>query len=71
MLIISNISIKDFNAIGDGLKTKNIIIENNKVNEFDNLINNIYPCGLSAKHLNDLLRYGAKDIFEILDIKTE
>lgn len=71
MLIISNISIKDFNAIGDSLKTKRIIIENNKVNEFDNMIDRIYPCGISANHLNDLLCYGAKDIFEILGIKNE
>ena len=71
MLIITNISIKDFNTKGEAIKTKRIIMENNKVNEFDNMIDKIYPCGISANHLNDLLCYATKDIFEILGIKNK
>ena len=60
-----------FDAWSGAKDTKATIIENNKSNEFDYLIEELYPDGLSETALNDLLWFDDAFIFEALGIKEE
>jgi hypothetical protein len=54
-IIIEDLSISDFEAWSGAKDTKQTIIDNDKENEFDNLIEQLYPDGLTDTELNDLL----------------
>ena len=66
-----NESISNFNAWSGAIDTKKRIIEENKEDEFDNLIEELYPDGLSETNLNDLLWFESDWIFESLGITEE
>ena len=66
-----NQTLVDFNAWSGAVSTKDTILENNKGNEFDNLIEELYPDGLTETALNDLLWFESDWIFENLGIETE
>lgn len=66
-----NASISNFQSWSGATETKNRIIEENKENEFDNLIEELYPDGLSETSLNDLLWFESEWIFESLGIQEE
>jgi hypothetical protein len=71
MKINSEISLSDFNTWSGATDTKETIIKNNKVDEFDSLIDELYPDGLTDTQLNDLLWFESDFIFENLYIKEE
>ena len=71
MKITTELSIRDFNAWSGATNTKNIIINNDKAEEFDQLIEEIYPEGISDTYLNDLLWFDADWILETLGISEE
>ena len=60
-----------FNAWSGAKDTKATIIENNKSEDFDYLIEELYPDGLSETALNDLLWFDDAFIFESLGIREE
>ncbi|MEI6062398.1 MAG: hypothetical protein WCR72_16985 [Bacteroidota bacterium] len=66
-----NESISNFNAWSGAIDTKQRIIEENKEDEFDSLIEEIYPDGLSEGDLNDLLWFESDWIYESLGISDE
>ena len=66
-----NVSLVDFNAWSGAKDTKQTIIDNDKVDEFDNLIEELYPDGLSETQLNDILWFESDWIFEMLGITEE
>lgn len=66
-----NETLADFNAWSGAVSTKETILENNKENEFDSLIEELYPDGLSETELNDLLWFESDWIFENLGIEIE
>lgn len=66
-----NTSLAGFETWSGATDTKNTIIEHGKIDEFDNLIEELYPDGLSETTLNDLLRFDSDFIFESLGIKDE
>ena len=68
MKIISETTLLNFEAWGGAINTKNIIIEANKDDLFDQTIEDIYPDGLSETQLNDILWFDADWIYEILGI---
>ena len=68
MKITTELSIKDFNSWSGATNTKNIIINNDKAEEFDQLIEELYPEGISDTCLNDLLWFDSEWIFETLGI---
>jgi hypothetical protein len=70
-VINENLSITDFEAWGGAVDTKNTIIENNKENDFDNLIEELYPDGLTDTQLNDLLWHESDWVLEQLGIDIE
>ena len=68
MKIYSEMNLEDFNAWSGAEVTKSTIIENNKENEFNGLIEELYPEGLSETQLNDILWFEDEWIFETLGI---
>lgn len=70
-VIIENLNISDFEAWSGAISTKQTIIDNNKENDFDNLIEELYPDGLTDTHLNDLLWHDSDWVLEQLGIEVE
>lgn len=66
-----NQTLADFEAWSGAVSTKDTILENNKGNEFDNLIEELYPDGLSETALNDILWFERGWIFENLGLEIE
>lgn len=66
-----NVSLVDFDAWSGAKGTKQTIIDNDKAEEFDNLIEELYPDGLSETTLNDILWFESDWIFEMLGITEE
>lgn len=66
-----NTSLQNFNAWSGAVDTQDRIISEGKADEFDNLIEELYPDGLSETALNDLLWFDEDWIFEQLGIEIE
>jgi hypothetical protein len=66
-----NTSIKTFDAWSGAKDTQQTIIDNNKEDEFDSLIEELYPEGLSETQLNDILWFDSEWVFENLGISEE
>lgn len=71
MRIFTETNLLNFDAWNGAIETKNTIIENGKSQEFDALIDELYPEGLTDIQLNDLLWFDTEWIFETLGIKEE
>ena len=71
MRIIREESLYRFEAWCGAEDTINIIIENNCVEAFEDMIEELYPKGITSTELNDLLRFDAEYIFETLGIEEE
>lgn len=65
-----NLTLENFNAWSGAKETKETIIKEGKQAEFDNLINDLYPDGLTDTQLNDLLWFDDEWIFELLGIEV-
>lgn len=68
MKIFREISVENFEGWSGANDTIEVIEKAGKVDEFDNLIEELYPDGLSETSLNDLLRFDYEWIYETLDI---
>lgn len=66
-----NASLSSFEAWSGATSTKDAIIEANKVEEFDSLIEELYPDGLSETQLNDILWFESDWCFEMLGISED
>jgi hypothetical protein len=66
-----NTTLVDFDAWSGAIDTKDRIINEGKAEDFDNLIEELYPDGLSETALNDLLWFEDEWIFESLGIEDE
>ena len=71
MRIFTETNLLNFDAWNGGIETKNTIIKNGKSEEFEALIDELYPEGLTDTQLNDLLWYESEWIFEQLGIEEE
>ena len=71
MTISSEVELRDFEAWSGAINTKDVIIENGKEGMFEELINELYPNGLSATELNDLLWFDDEWLYEQLGIEIE
>ena len=70
MKVYEDINLKDFNAWSGATETKNIIIQAGKEEEFEELIEEMYPNGLSATELNDVLWFEDEWIYSCLGIEN-
>lgn len=59
----------DFQAWSGAIDTKNTIIDHDKQKDFEYLIDELYPDGLSETQLNDILWFDSEWIFEQLGIE--
>ena len=66
-----NTNLRNFDAWSGAKNTKETILNANKGNDFDNLIEELYPDGLSETQLNDILWFESNWIFENLGISEE
>jgi hypothetical protein len=64
-------SISNFESWSGAKETQKRIIEEGKENEFDSLIEELYPEGLTETELNDILWFEEDWIFESLGIEEE
>ena len=66
-----NTTLVNFDAWSGAVDTKERIIQEGKADEFDNLIDELYPDGLSETQLNDILWFEEDWLFEMLGISDE
>lgn len=66
-----NARLAHFDAWGGATNTKADIISTGKDEEFEQLIEELYPDGLSETQLNDILWFETDWIYERLGMETE
>ena len=72
MIIINDCAtLENFDAWSGAKETKKIILENEKAEEFDQLIEELYPEGLTETALNDILWFDYEWLFETLGIELQ
>ena len=71
MKIYSEINIADFKAWGGAIDTLDRIIAEDKCDELESILEDLYPDGISETKLNDLLWFDDEAVFGWLGIRTE
>lgn len=71
MKVYQEISIRDFEAWGGALSTYDLIVINDKEEEFESLIEELYPNGIEETQLNDILWFDSEWVLEALGINEE
>lgn len=66
-----NTTLANFDAWSGAVETKDRIINEGKADDFDSLIEELYPDGLSETQLNDILWFEEDWLFESLGITEE
>ena len=69
MIIKTEKNLRDFNAWGGAIETKNLILDAGLEEEFEELINQCSPEGISDTNLNDILWFDRDWVLEILGIE--
>lgn len=64
-------TLQNFEAWSGAKETKQTILDNDKEKEFENLIDELYPDGITDTQLNDLLWFESEWIFESLGITEQ
>ena len=71
MKIVSETTLKSFKAWAGAVDTQKKIISADKADEFDSMIEELYPDGLTDTQLNDILWFEEEWIYETLGIPTD
>ena len=71
MIIKTETNLRNFEAWGGAIETKNLILDAGMEEEFEELIEEIYPDGLTDTKLNDILWFDGSWILETLGIEEE
>jgi hypothetical protein len=71
MKLTTEINLSDFDAWSGAKDTKETILAHDKERDFDYLIEELYPDGLTDTQLNDILWFDSEWIFEQLGINEE
>ena len=71
MKIISETTLKKFRAWAGAVETQEKIIDAGKADAFDRMIEDLYPDGLTATQLNDILWFEEEWVYETLGIPTD
>ena len=69
MKITSEMSLKNFKAWSGGKVTLNKLIELDKCDELEFILDDLYPDGLTETQLNDILWFEDEWIYETLGIE--
>lgn len=71
MKIYSEINIADFKAWGGAINTLDRIIAEDKCDELEAILEDLYPDGITETKLNDLLWFDDETVLGWLGIRTE
>ena len=71
MIIKTETNLRNFEAWSGAVDTKKLILDAGLEEEFEILIDELYPEGLTDTELNDILWFDADWILEALGIKEE
>ena len=71
MKVYKEIGIADFESWCGATDTKDLIIKHNKAEEFDALIEELYPDGIDETQLNDILWFDGDWVLDSLGITEE
>ena len=71
MKITSEMSLKNFKAWSGAKDTLNKLIELDKCDELEFMLDDLYPDGLTDTQLNDILWFEDEWIYETLGIEEE
>ena len=71
MIIKTETNLRNFETWSGATETKKIILDAELEEEFEGLIEELYPNGLSDTELNDILWFDSDWILENLGIKEE
>ena len=71
MKVTTETTLRNFRAWSGAVETREIIIDSGQEEQFDSLIEELHPDGLTETHLNDLLWFDDEWIFEQLGIIIE
>ena len=71
MIIKTEKNLRDFEAWSGAIETKNLILDAGKEEEFEELIEEIYPEGIDETNLNDILWFDSDWVLETLGIEEE
>jgi len=71
MKVYSEITLLSFQTWSGATETKNRIIEAGKGEEFDSLIEELYPDGIDETKLNDILWFEPEWVYESLGMTEE
>ena len=71
MLIIEEKNLLDFEAWSGAIETKERILEAGLEEEFENLIDECYPDGITSTQLNDILWFDSEWVYEALGMTDE
>ena len=69
MKIYDELNLSEVNTWGGATEVKNIIMNEELEEDFNNLIDELFPNGLSITELNDLLSFDYEYIFNCLGIE--
>jgi hypothetical protein len=70
-IINDNLSLRNFDAWSGAKDTKQLILDNNKEDEFEFMMQDLYPEGMTETQLNDILWFETDWICETLGIDNE
>ena len=70
-IVIEDETLENFQTWSGATATKNAILDSGKEKDFERLIDDLYPEGLSDTQLNDFLWFESNWIFEQLGITEE
>tara|TARA_R100000231_G_C5216688_1_gene132214 strand:+ start:19 stop:237 length:219 start_codon:yes stop_codon:yes gene_type:complete len=70
-IVNDNLSLRNFEAWSGGKDTKQLILDNNKEDEFEFLMEDLYPDGMTDTQLNDILWFEEDWICETLGIDNQ
>ena len=71
MKIVSEISIANFEAWSGGRDTLDRIIAEDKCDQLEAILEDLYPNGMTDTQLNDLLWFEPETVFEWVGIRSE
>ena len=71
MIIKTETNLRNFKAWSGAIETKKIILDLGLEEEFEGLIEELYPEGLTDTELNDILWFDSDWILESLGVKEE
>mgnify|MGYP006896548157 FL=1 len=70
-IINDDVSISEFDGWCGANETRDAIVMAGKEDEFDELINDMYPDGITETQLNDILRFEADEVLDSLGITED